>query len=80
MARTFVALAASFIAATAALSLDVSETPGVASSPHMYGVMFEASLSPKTNERLWVLMLTFFLLTRFFRISTTLETAACMPS
>ncbi|GAB1319356.1 Alpha-L-arabinofuranosidase A [Madurella fahalii] len=30
-----------FVAAAAALRLDISATPGAASSPHMYGIMFE---------------------------------------
>lgn len=50
MICAFFVLAVSFIATTVALSLDVSETPGVASSPHMYGVMFEVSLSSRTDR------------------------------
>ena len=79
MAHAFVSFAASFFAVAAALSLDVSETPGVASSPHMYGVMFEASL-PEPNNDLRPLMPPFVLLTWMFRISTTRETVACTPN
>jgi len=41
-------LAAGLMAPAAGLKIDVSSTAGAASSPHMYGIMFEVVLYQET--------------------------------